>query len=87
MPSTTAIIAPSRVGLPRKARFGRVQAQLAMHEFSHSYVNPIVDGHAAEFRPSGEKLFAQVRDTMTAMGYGRWYITTAESIIRAAEVL
>lgn len=81
-----AIIAPSPADVPKRVVFRRIQAQIVMHEFGHSYVNPMVARHRREFRAPGEKLFASVSSTMAGMGYSRWDMLICESLIRAAEV-
>jgi hypothetical protein len=54
-----------------------------VHEFGHSYANPIIDRHEAEFRPAGEILFASVAERMRAQAYGEATTMLRESLVRA----
>lgn len=57
-----------------------------VHEFCHSYVNPVVDAHGNAFEAPGEELFPRVRAAMERQAYGRWRIVMYESIVRASVV-
>lgn len=54
-----------------------------VHEFCHSYCNPLVDKHTAELRDSAIKIFKRVRKAMSQMAYGNWQIMMRESLVRA----
>jgi hypothetical protein len=54
-----------------------------VHEFSHSFINPLVDRYADQLQPAGEKMFAHVDDAMQKMHYGDWKIMLYESLVRA----
>jgi hypothetical protein len=57
-----------------------------VHEFCHSYCNPIVDAHASELESAGKKIFAQSEDRMRRMAYGNWKTVMRESLVRASVV-
>jgi hypothetical protein len=57
-----------------------------VHEFSHSFANPIIDRHAAELAAAGEKIFPHVADRMRAQGYGNAGTMLRESLVRASTV-
>ncbi len=57
-----------------------------IHEFAHSYMNPLVDRHEAELRNAGEKLFAPVANQMRGLAYSNWLTMMRESMVRVAVV-
>lgn len=67
-------------GLPRPGRF---TTELIVHEMAHSYVNPIVDRHAAELAPAMTRIYPLVADAMRKQAYGSWRIVAYESLVRA----
>ncbi len=67
-------------------RFAKSIIPAIVHEFCHSYVNPLVDRHLPDFEPAGRKLFAANAQRMTAQAYGRWDTVVRESVVRAAVV-
>ena len=64
-------------------RFTSGQVSTIVHEFCHSYANPIIDRHAAELQAAGEKIFPAVARRMNAMAYGNWKTMFYESLVRA----
>jgi len=58
---------------------------LALHEFGHSFTNPVVDAHWPAFAES-EALFAPIQRQMSDQAYGTWQITVYEHVLRACEV-
>ncbi|MFZ1932148.1 MAG: DUF4932 domain-containing protein [Thermoguttaceae bacterium] len=64
-------------------RFTNDQVSTIVHEFCHSYANPIIDRHAAELQAAGEKIFPAVARRMNAMAYGNWKTMFYESLVRA----
>jgi len=70
-------------GLPR---FGPEVATTIVHEFAHSYVNPLVDAHARALQPAGQELFGMVRNLMRKQAYASWRTMLYESLVRACEV-
>ena len=57
-----------------------------VHEFVHSYTNPLVDAHAEALRESGEKIFQYCRGIMSNQAYGTWKIMIYESVVRACVI-
>ncbi|HDR14609.1 MAG TPA: DUF4932 domain-containing protein [Desulfobacteraceae bacterium] len=70
-------------GLPQ---FGEKACDIIVHEFAHSYINPLVDAHAAALKPAGKKLFSLVESRMRPQAYGTWQTVMYESLVRACEV-
>lgn len=56
--------------------------ELVWHEFSHSFVNPIMEDYTIEINKYS-KLFEPIAKQMTANAYGNWEGTVNEHIIRA----
>ena len=65
-------------------RFGTGTVSLLVHEFSHSFVNPLVDQYYSQMEGAGNRLFEAVREPMRAQGYGTGKTVLAESLVRAA---
>ena len=63
--------------------FGSGVLETVVHEFCHSYTNPIVDRHEAELKSAGEALYASVSDAMERQAYGGWKTMMYESLVRA----
>jgi hypothetical protein len=72
-----------REGAPR---FGRSVVPTVVHEFGHSFVNPLVAKHAADFEKAGKKIYGRVAKTMKRQAYGHWETMIHESIVRAGVV-
>jgi hypothetical protein len=70
-------------GMPvfRKEVLGTV-----VHEFCHSYANPIIHRHWNELKAPGEKLFQPVADQMRSQAYGNAQTMLCESLVRASVV-
>jgi len=77
------ILGVSQQGPDGRVQFDQKAIYIIVHEFAHSYANPLVDRHLAELRPAGTKLFAQVKDQMSQQAYGRWETIMRESLVRA----
>lgn len=58
-------------------------APAIVHEYCHSYVNPLVERHRAELRKPGQALFAPVADAMRQQAYTTWDILLCEYLVRA----
>ena len=67
-------------------QFTREALPTIIHEFCHSYVNPVIYAHTAELEPAGTNLFAKVQSQMRRMAYGNWTTMMHESVVRAAVV-
>ena len=70
-------------GLPR---FNSDVLETVVHEFCHSYTNPIVDRHEDELLRAGEKIFPHVARAMKRQAYGTWKTLMYESLVRACTV-
>jgi len=69
-PANTVIFRPMQIGF-------------TVHEFCHSFVNPIVKKHMDRLRPAGEKLFAVHGPAMRMSGYQKWESVMYETAVRA----
>ena len=61
-----------------------------IHEFNHSFVNPILENSQANqdlLRESGEWFYNLLKWTMQNQSYGNWQTMINESIVRAGEVI
>lgn len=70
-------------GLPR---FDEGVVSTIIHEFAHSYANPLADAHADALRNAAEQLFAASEDAMRRQAYGSWQTLVKESLVRASGV-
>jgi len=59
---------------------------ILIHEFNHSFVNPLLNKDKAIFMASGEKIFEVVKDEMLSQAYGNWETMLIESLVRASAV-
>ncbi len=59
---------------------------LIVHEFCHSYTNPIVDRLSAKLDPSAARMYPHCRIVMGQQAYGNPRTMLYESFVRAAEV-
>jgi hypothetical protein len=66
--------------------FGRPVVGTVVHEFCHSYCNPLVDAHLDALQPAGEQLYALVESAMRAQAYGNARTLLCESLVRACVV-
>ncbi len=57
-----------------------------VHEYCHSYCNPLVDKHAEELEAFAKPIFAQVKEAMKRMAYGSWETMMRESLVRASVI-
>jgi hypothetical protein len=57
-----------------------------IHEFSHSFVNHVVESRHVELQPSGERIFATVQAAMRSQAYGSWQTMLDESVVRASVI-
>ena len=60
---------------------------LLVHEMAHSYINPVLEQHAAALGPPAEKLFVQVKPQMEQQAYSHWQIFLNESVVRATTLV
>jgi hypothetical protein len=57
-----------------------------VHEFCHSYANPLIERHLAELQASGDALFEPVAGRMRSQAYGSGETLLYESLVRACVV-
>jgi hypothetical protein len=61
--------------------------RLAIHEFGHSFVNPLMDESFASIISDTESLFGPIANKMNEQGYPQWWYCVNEHFVRAGEVL
>lgn len=69
-----------------KPQFDRDMLSTVVHEFCHSYANPVVDARVDEIRTAGERIFPAVQKKMKRMAYGNWQTMMYESLVRACVI-
>ena len=62
------------------------QVVTVVHEFSHSFVNPVVKKYMEQLRSAGEKLFVSHEAAMRMIGYQKWESVMYETAVRACVV-
>ena len=65
--------------------FGKFVLPYVIHEFSHSFINPIVDKHIAQLADVGQQLFEHVENDLPKT-YSSWKIMLYESLVRAVTI-
>lgn len=61
-------------------------AATVVHEFSHSFINPLVDGHQADLEAAASRLFPLVEGRMRSQAYGVPATMLSESLVRACTI-
>ncbi|MCL2347389.1 MAG: DUF4932 domain-containing protein [Planctomycetaceae bacterium] len=59
---------------------------LIIHEFNHSFCNPLVEKHLDDLMPAAERIFPFVANTMANQYYSRPDIMLNEYLVRACEI-
>lgn len=59
---------------------------ILLHEFNHSFVNPVMGEFRSELEASGKSLFELVSQEMRNQAYGDWEVMLMESVVRAAVI-
>ena len=77
---------PGNYGCRVYPTFGPSVVSTVVHEFSHSYCNPLVDKYMKDFESFGEKYFPRVEKQMKGQAYGSWQTMMRESLVRVCEV-
>lgn len=72
-----------RRGFPR---FDKSVLPTIVHEFCHSYVNPLVNFHSGDLEKAGQRIFYSVEDAMRRQAYPGWRTMMYESLVRACVV-
>lgn len=70
-------------GLPK---FEQKDVSLVVHEFCHSFCNPIVDKNIDDLSSFGQKFYNKYRKEMKQQAYANWRTMMRESLVRAFEV-
>ena len=63
--------------------FGPEMRDVLVHEFVHSYANPLIDAHSRELSTAAARIFVPVAPAMRAQAYGDPRIVVYESLVRA----
>ena len=66
---------------------GMNYASTLIHEFNHSFVNPLYKAHAEQLTPIGEKLLKLSYRAMNSQAYKNDITIVNESIVRAAVII
>lgn len=66
--------------------FGTNVVPTIVHEFCHSYTNPIVDAFLDDLAPAGRAIYPTVAAKMKRQAYGNWETMMYESLVRACTV-
>ncbi len=61
--------------------------ELTIHEFGHSFVNPIVAKQPKEMFDKSEHLFKALKSSMASQGYNTWKVCLYEHFVRAGEII
>jgi len=69
------------LGLPA---FGDNLVATIVHEFSHSFVNPVVERSMTALEDSADAIFSAVAPSMRQLGYSQPHTMISESLVRAA---
>lgn len=69
--------------------FGNQQRlrELSIHEFGHSFVNPVIDSIPQDLVATTERLFEPIKPAMEKQGYNTWKASLYEHFVRAGEVV
>jgi hypothetical protein len=70
-------------GMPE---FSKRTVSTVIHEFCHSYTNPIVSASKDLLEDSGRKMYERLGTTMSKMAYGGWEVMMYEYFVRACVV-
>ena len=60
---------------------------LPLHEFNHSFVNPLLENNEKAMQEVGKKLFQSLQSVMEKQHYDDWHIVINESLVRAAVIV
>ena len=66
--------------------FDKSMLPTVIHEFCHSYANPIVDANESQLEKPGKRVYALVEEQMKRNAYGNWLTVMRESLVRACVV-
>ena len=57
-----------------------------VHEFNHSFVNPLLEKHKELFRANGEKIFKLLEPEMRKQTFDKWKTVLDEAFVRASVI-
>lgn len=57
-----------------------------VHEFCHSYINPMIDRNTEMLREAGEIIFPYHKEKLQLSGYNYWYVMMYEYMTRACVI-
>lgn len=60
---------------------------LTMHEYLHSFCNPLIDKYYSKLEEPGKVIFPKSAELLTESHYGNWRIALYESLVRASEIV
>jgi hypothetical protein len=63
--------------------FRPMQIGTTVHEFCHSFANPVVEKYMDRMQPAGERLFETHSPAMRMGGYQKWESIMQETVVRA----
>lgn len=66
--------------------FSKGTVSTVIHEFCHSYTNPIVSASSDLLEEAGQKMFLRLGETMENLAYGSWEVMMYEYFVRACVV-
>jgi len=75
---------PDSRGAPRYPR--RWFLPIIVHEFCHSYANPLIDRHTESLQDAGERLFPRLESQIRRRGYNYWFVMMYEYLTRACVI-
>jgi hypothetical protein len=58
-----------------------------IHEFNHSFINPLSDQYEKQLSESGQAIFQKKGPSMRRLAYGEWKTMYNEALVRAAVVI
>ena len=61
--------------------------ELSIHEFGHSFVNPVIDQLPVGMIETSTNLYEPLRPSMEPQGYANWLSCVYEHFVRAGEVM
>lgn len=61
--------------------------ELTIHEFGHSFVNPVVDALPDSLFEQSASLFEPIRAAINEQGYNTWHVCVIEHFVRAVELV
>jgi len=67
-------------------RFSRRWMDVVVHEFVHSFTNPLIDRFEKDLQPAGPAIIAPVREAMARQAYSQWQTVLRESLVRASTI-